>query len=457
MIDRPDANYAPVTAERDVADLTVTGELPPELRGALLRNGPNPQFSNDHSGAHLFTGDGMLHAIRLDNGRAAYSNRWIRTPKFIAEHDAGHALYGGYVAKFDADAAQRNFKDGVANTHVVFHGGRLLALEEQHLPMEVDPATLGTIGFHDWDGALTGPFTAHPKIDPVTGEMVFFGYHADAPRGAGLHWGVVDRDGRLVRLERFAAPYASMVHDFIVTDRHVVFPIMPLTASFSRQRSGGQPYLWDPDYGTQVGVMRRDQGVESLRWVRGDTGFVFHVMNAFEIGTTLVADVVEHESPALFPHAKGHQVTDPFGGRLARWAIPLDGASDTFHVEPLDDVRGEFPRIDDRRAGLSHRYGWMAGSSDGRVLDSIVQRDGITGQVQFWSALNGDAMSEPVFVPRGDAEGDGWLLVVAWRAREEASDLVVLEARDVERGPIATVRLPQRVPFGFHGNWLVAA
>jgi carotenoid cleavage dioxygenase len=260
----------------------------------------------------------------------------------------------------------------------------------------------------------------------------------------------------LIRLERFDAPYASMVHDFIVTDRYVVFPIMPLTASSERRQSGGSPYLWDPDYGTHIGVMRRDEGIASLRWVRGDTGFVFHVMNAFEHCATLMADVVEYESPALFPRAKGHMVTDPYGGRLTRWTIPLEGATDTFRAEPLDDIRGEFPRIDDRQAGVSHRHGWMAGSTDGRTLNSIVHRDGASRRVQRWSVLDGDAMSEPVFVPRSDVEGDGWLLAVAWRAREEASDLVVLEAHDVARGPVATVRLPQRVPFGFHGNWLAA-
>lgn len=456
MPDRLDGNFAPVTGERDVTGLAVSGRLPAALHGALLRNGPNPQFPSDHPGAHWFTGDGMLHAVRLADGRAAYSNRWVRTPKFLAEREAGRALYGGYAGRLDEAPAARDFRGGVANTHIVFHAGRLLALEEQHLPVEIEPATLQTRGFCDWGGALTGPFTAHPKLDPETGEMIFFGYHANAPRGAGLLWGVVDRTGRLARLERFAAPYASMVHDFIVTARHVVFPIMPLTASLARQERGQSPYLWEPGCGTQVGVMRRDAGCASLRWVRGETGFVFHVMNASEVGDRLIADLVEHASPALFPRADGRpDAADPCG-RLTRWTLPLDGTTDRLRSERLDDLACEFPRIDDRRAGLSSRHGWMSASRGAKTLDAVAHRDAATGRIELWTCPDGDAVSEPVFVPRGGDEGDGWLLAIAWRGREAASDLVVLEACDVARGPVACVRLPQRVPFGFHGSWVPA-
>lgn len=457
MPDRIAGNFGPVSAELDAHNLPVTGELPPQLRGTLLRNGPNPQFPTDHPGAHWFTGDGMLHSVRLADGRAAYSNRWIRTPKFLAERAAGRSLYGGYTGGIDAYAPANSFMGGVANTHVVFHAGRLLALEEQHLPMEIDLATLDTIGYRNWAGALNGPFTAHPKIDPITGEMIFFGYHADSPRGAGLLWGLVDHAGKLTRLERFAAPYASMVHDFIVTVGHVVFPIMPLTASLARQKAGEPAYLWDPGHGTYVGVMRRDEGVMGLRWIRGETGFVFHVMNAWEDDGTLIADLVEYAEPPLFPRADGKASPSENNGLLSRWTLDLTGRSDRLTTQVLDDIGVEFPRIDDRFAGRRARHGWMAASADGgKSLNAIAHKDDDSGIRQLWVVPNGDALSEPVFVPRGKEEADGWLLSIAWRAQDEASDLVVLDARDVARGPIGTVRLPQRVPFGFHGNWVVA-
>jgi carotenoid cleavage dioxygenase len=166
--------------ECDAPFLKVVGELPRELNGTLYRNGPNPQF--EVSGAHWFLGDGMLHAFHLENGRASYRNRWVRTPKWQAEHDAGRALFAGFGGRKLPDAPAASCTDsGVANTNIIFHAGRLLALEEGHLPTEIEPGTLNRRGYCDYDGAIAGPFTAHPKIDPLTGEMVFFGYNAAGP------------------------------------------------------------------------------------------------------------------------------------------------------------------------------------------------------------------------------------------------------------------------------------
>ena len=173
-------NLAPIPMECDAPFLKVTGELPRELNGTLYRNGPNPQF--DAPGAHWFLGDGMLHAFHLENGRASYRNRWVRTPKWLAEHDAGRAIFGGFGGRKLPDAPATSCTDtGVANTNIIFHGGKLLALEEGHLPTEIEPGTLNRLGYCDYKGAIKGPFTAHPKIDPVTGEMVFFGYNASGP------------------------------------------------------------------------------------------------------------------------------------------------------------------------------------------------------------------------------------------------------------------------------------
>ncbi len=172
-------NLAPIPMECDAAFLKVQGELPRELNGTLYRNGPNPQFEAPR--AHWFVGDGMLHAFHLENGRASYRNRWVRTPKWQAEHDAGRALFGGFGRKLPDAPASVIQDGGVANTNIIFHAGRLLALEEGHLPTEIEPGTLRRLGYCDYAGGITGPFTAHPKIDPVTGEMVFFGYNAAGP------------------------------------------------------------------------------------------------------------------------------------------------------------------------------------------------------------------------------------------------------------------------------------
>ena len=246
-------NLAPIPMECDAPHLKVTGELPRELNGTLYRNGPNPQFNSP--GAHWFVGDGMLHAFHLENGRASYRNRWVRTPKWQAEHDAGRALFGGFGRKLP-DAPPSTIEDGgVANTNIIFHGGRLLALEEGHLPTEIEPGTLNRLGYCDYNGAIKGPFTAHPKIDPVTGEMAFFGYNAAGPLTPALSFGTVSAAGVVTRFDRFEAPYASMVHDFIVTENHLLFPILPITGSMERAMRGKPPYAWEPEKGAYVGVM----------------------------------------------------------------------------------------------------------------------------------------------------------------------------------------------------------
>jgi carotenoid cleavage dioxygenase-like enzyme len=458
---RSDGNFAPIAIESDLADLSVKGELPRALEGTLFRNGPNPQFPGSTAHSHWFTGDGMLHAFTLQNGKASYRNRWVRTPRWRAEHAAGRALFGGFGPK---PRELADIDSGVANTHVVWHAGRLLALEEAHRPMEVDPVTLSTRGYVDLGGAARGPFTAHPKIDPATGEMIFFGYGAPAPLSAGMTFGIIDAAGDIKRFDRFEAPYASMVHDFVVTDRHVLFPILPLTGSMERARAGRPPFAWEPDKGAWVGVMKRDGATADMTWFRGESCYVFHVMNACEKGDKIFADVMQIAEPPLFPHADGTPA-DPAKtkARLCRWTFDLSGATDRFDQAFLDDLDGEFPRIDDRRAGLDYRHGWFACNlpqhRETRTFGSVAHLDHATGKRNLYALPPGDAVSEPVFVADEErtGEGVGWLLATVWRAAENRSDLIVLDAQGVEAGPIATVSLPDRVPFGFHGNWLSAS
>jgi carotenoid cleavage dioxygenase-like enzyme len=455
-------NLAPIPMECDAPYLKVVGELPRELNGTLYRNGPNPQF--EVSGAHWFVGDGMLHAFHLENGRASYRNRWVRTPKWLAEHDAGRALFSGFGGRKLPDAPATAISDGgVANTNIIFHAGRLLALEEGHLPTEIEPGTLHTRGYCNYDNRIAGPFTAHPKIDPVTGEMVFFGYNAGGPFSAALSYGSIDASGVVSRFDRFEAPYASMVHDFIVTENHLLFPILPITGSMDRAMSGRPPYAWEPDKGAYVGVMKRNGSAKDIVWFRGENCYVFHVMNAWEEGNRIVADVMQFEEAPLFTHPDGSP-TNPAKNRarLCRWTFDLAGNSDRFTQTYLDDVTGEFPRIDDRRAGLASHHGWYACANPDlpmfAALSGVVHVDGKGSRLEKYLLPAGDTISEPVFVARGHdaAEGDGWLLAVVWRARENRSDLAVFNATEIEAGPVALVQLGHRVPDGFHGNWVGA-
>ncbi len=450
-------NFAPISMECVAPHLPVLGELPSGLNGTLYRNGPNPQFPPGTPGqSHWFSGDGMIHGFTLQNGRASYRNRWVRTGKWQAEAAAGHELVSGY---FVTPSHQADFADeGVANTNVVWHAGRLLALEEGHLPIELDPSTLATRGVQDFGGALHGTFTAHPKVDPATGELIFFGYAANdlTPE---ISCGTIGPDGKVIRIERFDAPYCSMVHDFAVTERHVLIPILPLSGSRARAQAGQSPYAWEPELGGYIGVIVRDQGVSSLRWFRAPSCYVFHVLNAWEANGRLMADVMQYDEPPLFPRADGRSVTGSARAHLVRWTLDPTAPTDMILRTQLDDIGGEFPRIDDRTAGQRNRFGMFAGhSTPAAGTDSIVWLDLTTGKRVLYTLPAGDGVSEPIFVPRHAAaeEGDGWLLAVAWRGEERRSDLLVFDTGGIDRGPVATVQLSHRVPFGFHGNWTSA-
>ena len=451
-------NFAPIRMEADVPDLIIRGQLPRDLDVTYFRNGPDPQYA-PRGQHHWFGGDGMLHRFHIQDGRVGYRNRWVRTVKWKLEHDAGEALFSPFNPMENDPRVAGVETDGLANTNVVWHGGRLLALEEGHAPFAVDPESLDSIGSWTFDGALQGPMTAHPKLDPKSGEMLFFGYMADGPFSPTVSYQVVNANGVLVRSERFEAPYASMMHDFVVTDEHVIFPVFPLTGSMERAMAGQPPFAWEPEKGTRIGVMPRNGSVDEVRWFDMDPCYVFHPVNAWTDGERIVAHMMQYEEAPLFPHADGSP-PDPAKAvaRLCEWELDLAGNSNAVKHRYLDDIPGEFPRLDDRFAGNAYRHGYYAASSGGdggQGMNALVHHDFQKGARHLYALPDGDAFGEPVFVPRSrDAEeGDGYLLTTVYRGSENRSDLAVFEAGDVAAGPIACAELPHRVPFGFHGNW----
>lgn len=454
-------NFAPILMECDAPDLPVSGELPRALRGTLYRNGPNPMFAPRDDFYHWFIGDGMVHAFEIGDGRASYRNRWVRTEKLRREQAAGCALFGSWGNPATTDASVQEVDgQGVANTNILWHGGKLLALEEAHPPIALDARELTTLGplryESDLGGHALGKMTAHPKIDPRTGEMVFFAYAADGPFTPSMLYGKLDSAGHLTHLERLLAPYPSMVHDFMVTQHYALFPILPLSGSMDRAMRGEPAYAWEPDRGSHIGILPRSGGAARMRWFRNDACYVFHVMNAWEDGSKIIADVMQYDSSPLFNPGAGPAGTS---ARLCRWTFDLEGNSDTFTRTWLDDLPGEFPRFDERFAMQPTRHGYFAWrgheSTERSVFDGLAHFDAATGQRRTWLLPEGDGLSEPVFVPRADdaPEGDGWLLATVYRGADKRSDLAVFDATDIARGPVALVHLSHRVPFGFHGNW----
>ena len=458
--------YGPVNTEAESAHLHITGEMPKDLLGTLYRNGPNPQFA-PRGPYHWFGGDGMIHAFHIENGNVSYKNRWVRTPKWEIENKEGEGLSGTFGNPRYTDPRVMALNSTIANTNIVWHGGKLLALEEAHAPFSLDPATLMPVGpdggYETWGNKLIGPFTAHPKLDPVTGEMVFFGYSAKGRFSKEVSLQTVTADGRVTRSEILEGPFPSMIHDFAVTKNWIVLPIFPLTSSMERAMSGLPPFAWEPDKGTHIAFIPRNGTVADVKWVSAPPCYVFHPMNHYETDDgKIVVDVMKFDVAPLFPLPDGSPSTKelPFA-RLTRWTFDLDGHGNTFREQQLDDRSGEFPRFDERFCMSDYRHGWIVAGdvTDPKTgeprQDGLVHYDLKTGRSTAWSAGKDDRFGEPIFVPRSEhaAEGDGWLLSVLYRGEEKRSDLAVFAATDLAKGPIALAHLSSRVPAGFHGNW----
>ncbi len=440
-------NYAPVTEERtDDVDLPVTGVIPPDLEGRLLRNGPNPAVvPADEEDYHWFSGDGMIHAISLAEGRATgYRNRWVRTRALSAKKGTPPPRGPGEPI------------DGPANTHVIRHASTTLALVESGFPHALSPG-LDRARVHDFDGALASPMTAHPKVDPDTGELIFFGSDVFGPPFLRYH--VADAAGALVRTEEIEIPRATMMHDFGVTATRVVFLDLPVVFELGLATEGRtMPYEWMADAGARIGVMPRNEGNDRIRWIGIDPTYVFHVLNCYDDsgGDNIVMDVVRYDS--AFDTAPGETISSnqPV---LARWTI--DPASNRMSEQRLDDTPVEFPRVADEVAGRAHRYGYCT-----RLGDRADQPEQL-GLVKYDLARDVSTRFEPgeyrspgeaVFVRAADGSGEdeGWVLTVVYDATRDASDLVILDSTSFGGPPVATVHLPARVPFGFHGSWVPA-
>ena len=434
-------HLAPVPDEIDAVDLPVTGALPAELSGRYFRNGPNPRPGE--STGHWFVGHGMVHGIRLRGGRAEwYRNRWVRTKQFTE----GTPLVN---SAFEVDRAAVT-----ANTHVIPFNDKIYALIEVGFPYELTPE-LDTVGPCDFGGRLTTAMTAHPKEDPRTGELLFFGYGFTPPY---LTYHRLSADGELVESREIDVPGGTMMHDFAITENHVVWLDLPVVFDLELVGKGTMPYRWSDEYGARIGVMPRGpEGAGRVRWFDVDPCYVFHVGNAHEDASGRVVLDAARYSPAEFGRVWG-----TIGGlseserlaaaavqgvaRLHRWT--LDPATGTVTEEALDDRGVEFPRLDETRTGLEHRYLYTVGR------DSIVKFDLRTGASAAHVPGPGLVPGEATFVPAEGArnEDEGWLLSIVSDVRGTGSELLVLDAADLSR--VASVRLPRRVPAGFHGNWI---
>ena len=418
-----EGNFAPVLEEVTATELAVTGHVPEALFGRYLRNGPNPVSAPEPSTYHWFTGDGMVHGIRLRDGRAEwYRNRWVRS-----------AQVAGALGEEPRPGSVHAGMDFAPNTNVVGHAGRTFAIVEAGArPYELSNE-LETIGPCDFSGTLEGGYTAHPKRDPLTGELYavsyFFGW------GNDVEVTIVDAQARVRSSRRVAMGGPVSVHDCAITQRSIVLLDLPVTFSLDAAAAGASfPYRWEEGYRSRIGLLPRDGESTEVVWHDIEPCYVFHPMNAYDEdgGDGVVVDVVRH--PSMF--RTKHLGPNEGAPTLERWH--LDGHGGAVKEERLDDRGQEFPRVDERRVGLPHRYGYAVavGESDDIIGTEtrLIRHDFGKGTSLARSFGTGAGVGEAVFVPReaGADESDGWLMLLVYSSDTDTSALHILNADDLE-------------------------
>jgi len=430
-------NWAPVKEELTVPELEVKGEVPKEINGLYIRNGMNPRSGYSD---HWFFGNGMLHGFNFENGKVSYKNRYVRTPYY--END------------LDIISSFGDLRASPANTHIIKHADKFLALEEAHLPWEVDE-NLETKGAYDFSGKLKGAMTAHPRICPKTGELLFFSYSMMSE--SYLTYYRANPEGKLVQIEPIELPRAVMMHDWNITENHVVFMDLPIISDMNLAVETGSPFGFKPEFGARLGVMPREGSNSDVKWFDIDPCYVFHPLNSYEEGNKIILYVCRQEEAMV----GGFQ--DIYGGdttvaRLWKWTIDLELG--VVKEEQIDDAPCDFPRIDDRRIGFKNDYGYcttLDTEADSLTIGRHLLKYDLTKNERLTHDLGKNVTGgEALFVPRSpdSTEDDGWVISLAYEAETDRSKLLIINSQDFESDPVAEIYAPQRVPNGAHGSWI---
>jgi 8'-apo-carotenoid 13,14-cleaving dioxygenase len=432
-------NFAPVHNEITAFDLPVIGELPTELNGRYLRNGPDPIADVDPQTHHWFLGDGMVHGVRLREGRVEwYRNRYVGSDSVAQQ--LGRPVSGPNWSGSPTGA----------NTNVGGFAGTTWAMVEAGgAPVELT-YELDTVARNDFFGTLPGAFTAHPKVDPKSGEMHAMVY-APSKWFDHTQYVVVGTDGR-VRKTVDVPMGMSMLHDMSLTETYAIVFDLPVTVDLNMAMSGVQfPLRWNPDYGARVGLLPREGEASEIVWIDVPLCYAFHPLNAYDRADgSVVIDICTYDR--MFDK----DTNGPFGDslpRLERWELyPSQRRSS---VTVIDASPQEFPRHAHKVGTQQHRYGYTTAVGQDQ-LGATIKHDLQTGERTSFDYGAGRGAGEPVFVARehATAEDDGWLMTFTHTHDGTRASFVVLDAQDVTRGPVAEVPLPQRVPYGFHGNWV---
>jgi carotenoid cleavage dioxygenase-like enzyme len=467
--------FAPMRAEIDIVDCEVEGRIPQDIAGTFYRVGPDFQYPSKVPNIP-FDGEGHVGMFRFHDGQVDYKSRYVHTQRFKAQAAAREALFGTYRNPHTDDARVRGVSRGTANTAVVYHHGKLFALKEDSPPVAMDPDTLETTDdYYTFGGKLTSlTFTAHPKFDPETGEMIAFGYEArgEATNDVGVF--VIDRHGQLTSEVFIKVPYVGMVHDFAVTQKHIAFLVIPMTTDVPGMEAGRVHFAWDSTLPSWLGVMRRGGDGKDIRWFKGPERCATHTMGCFSDGERIFVDMdmgAKNQFP-FFPNKDGSPF-DPVAaqGRVTRLSVDLAHATRPgYEMEVLYPHTGVLSRQDDRYHTIPYSVGFMPcldvtqpfderlAAGPTRPLNTWTRFDHAARRTQTYFVGPESGLQECCFVPRSAraAEGDGYLVGIAQRMLEARSDLLILDANRLAEGPIATVRMPFRLFGQIHGWWVSA-
>jgi carotenoid cleavage dioxygenase len=443
--------YAPVAGEIADDKLQVEGKLPDHLHGSYLRNGPNPRFAPKGK-YHWFDGDGMVHAVHLAPSDtkvpARYLCRHVRTAGLEEEEKAGKSLFPGLMELPDLARVAKG-RDGyknAANTALVWHHNQLWALWEGGCPHRIDPKSLQTLGIDPLAGAWKGGFTAHPKVDSATGEMIFFGYSPTKPY---LRLGILDKGGRLTAARDIDLPRSVMQHDFAITPDYAVFLDMPQTFSLANLALGKGVFGWQPELGARIGLIPRAGG--QAKWFAISPGSVFHTLNAWQTAQTVT--LIACRMPRFPAEVLAGGATDlPEAERPRLWRYEINLTNSKVTEGPLDDPGSEMPRMREDRISLANRFAYTLRTdfAGWRKHDLVKNTTIALNLPAGWSG------AEAVFVatPGAPSEDGGHLLAFVQPPSGDPAQLWVIDAASFSPDPVARVKLPRRIPAGFHGCWV---
>ena len=446
--------FEPVAKETTALDLKVIGELPKDLHGGYYRNGPNPAQAPREM-HHWFDGDGMLHAVYFENGKAEYRNRYIRSDDFIADQE-NRCEARGVLLPANRARANKVYKD-TANTDVVIHNGTLMALWYiSGTPVRVDPRTLETIGNETFGGKLPRNVSAHSKVEPETGEFVFFDYSLYEP---WMTFGTVTPNNELVHFERVELPGPRLPHDMGLTKNYIVLHDLPVIFTESGMRNG----MWQIKFADQparFGVVPRRGRGDQIRWFETDSCYIYHVINTWEEGDEVVMTACMMV-PNGFPPNPEYGPYAAMVNVLALHAVPVEWRMNMRTGEcnkrQLDDRIGEFPVVNLDYAAKKTRWSYHVAMAPDQLqkFRGLYKYDLETGAAQEYMFEPGWYGSEPAYAPRigAKSEDDGYVIVFATNENTGASEAQVIDAQNFTAGPIARVQIPARVPAGFHGTW----